>query len=149
FSDLIEDFSIGSSFKSKSDGFSIGALHWTSEIDNFDSETSLNAIKEAYDTPTAIDDVKELSPADNSVFNTYPNPFMSQVQVEFSVDKNSHVRVAVYNSIGRLVKILVDEKRNTGIHKITWNADNMPAGIYYCSFMSEGKIKTSKMILTK
>ncbi|NQU52891.1 MAG: hypothetical protein HQ522_10175, partial [Bacteroidetes bacterium] len=48
FSDLIEDFSIGSSFKSKSDGFSIGALHWTSEIDNFDSETSLNAIKEAY-----------------------------------------------------------------------------------------------------
>jgi hypothetical protein len=132
---------------SKSDGFSIGALHWTGEINGFSSEASLSAIKEAYDTPTAIDD-KE-SPADNSVFNTYPNPFKSSVQIEYSVKLNSNVRLAIYNSVGSLVKILVDGERTTGIHKESWNASDMPAGIYYCTIVSEGQMKTAKLILTK
>ena len=148
FSDLIEDFSIGSGFKSKSDGYSIGALHWTGEINNFSSEASLSAIQQAYDTPTAID-YKELSPADNSVFNTYPNPFKSSVQIEYSVKLNSHVRLAIHNSVGSLVKILVDGEHTTGIHEESWNASDMPAGIYYCTIVSNGQMKTAKLILTK
>lgn len=148
FSDLIEDFSIGSDFKSKSDGYSIGALHWTGEINTFSSEASLSAVKEAYDTPTALDET-ELSLADNTIFKTYPNPFKSSVQIEYSVNQNSHVKLAIYNSVGSLVKILVDGERTTGFHKESWNASDMPSGIYYCTIVSEGQMKTSKMILAK
>ena len=48
FTDMPEDFSYTANYKSQSDGHSIGALHWTNEIDSYDSETSLNSIKTAY-----------------------------------------------------------------------------------------------------
>jgi hypothetical protein len=148
FSDLIEDFSIGAGFKSESDGFSIGALHWTDEINDFDSESSLNAILQAYETEVSIEDANLAASAFPGL-RTYPNPFKSAVQVEFSMKNHSHVKLEVYNSIGSLVVVLVDEERSEGVHTVTWDASQMPAGIYYCSFMHDGQISTSKMILTK
>jgi len=148
FSDMIEDFSIGASFKSESDGYSIGALHWTSEIDGFDSESSLSAILQAYETEVSNKDAN-LTASGYPGLKTYPNPFESAVQVEFSMENHSHVTLKVYNSIGSLVKVLVDEERSEGLHTVIWDATHMPSGIYYCSFMNEGQISTSKMILTK
>jgi hypothetical protein len=68
-SDLTEDFSISSSFISTNDGHSIGALHWTNEITNFDSEESLNKIIAAYNsaiTPALADTLYIASGQENA-----------------------------------------------------------------------------------
>ena len=56
-SDFIENFSYNADINSTLDGFSIGALHWTDEIDSYDPEEGLTAILAGYEaavmsTPT-------------------------------------------------------------------------------------------------
>ena len=68
-SDMIEDFSIGS-FTSNIDGHTIGALHWTSEIDSYDPVDGLADIIAAYNSTLSVDEIA------NNIFElkSYPNP---------------------------------------------------------------------------
>jgi len=145
FSDLIEDFSISSSFASNIDGFSIGALHWTSEIDSYDPVDGLADIIAAYQSTLSID---EVGPMNVFELKTSPNPFNTNTSIAFNMPSSSHVKISVYNILGAHIATLVDGVTDAGQQSVSWNAKDVKPGLYFCKLESGTLSKTIKMLKT-
>jgi len=147
FADLIEDFSINPSFTSTLDGHTIGALHWTEEIDNFDQAASLSGILNGY-ASAIITDVKEADIFVNAAKN-FPNPFREMTVINFELKERTAVRLTVSNMYGQQIATLIDGDLSVGQHNITWDAAGVSSGVYLFTFEA-GEFRTSKkMMVTK
>ena len=69
-------------------------------------------------------------PADFSLEQNYPNPFNPATTIKFSVPSGQNVKIDVYNSIGQFVKELVNQFYTSGSYSITFNAVDLPSGVY-------------------
>ncbi len=93
-------------------------------------------------------------PYDFILEQNYPNPFNPETKIEFSVPKDTKVKIKIYDALGRKIKILLNKNVKAGIHKISWNGkDNFgsdtASGIYIYSLESENIILSKKMILLR
>lgn len=79
----------------------------------------------------------------------YPNPFNPQTTIPYELSQETEVKLTVWNMIGQKVATLVDGMVEAGTHEETWNASNMPSGIYIARFEVGGKVFTRKMTLIK
>jgi hypothetical protein len=79
----------------------------------------------------------------------YPNPFNPSTIIKYSIPANSFVQIRVYDVIGREVSTLVKAQMNAGTYNVTFNADNMPSGIYFYRIEAGNFVQTRKMILLK
>ena len=60
---------------------------------------------------TITDDV---SPSQFGITGNYPNPFNPDTKIEYNVEASGHVTLKIYDIMGRLVKTLVDEHKESG-----------------------------------
>ncbi|MGC8898535.1 MAG: T9SS type A sorting domain-containing protein, partial [Bacteroidota bacterium] len=65
-------------------------------------------------------------PGSFALEQNYPNPFNPSTTISFDVPKQSHLRLAIYDVLGRQVKTLVDEEKNPGRYSVTFDASNLP-----------------------
>lgn len=61
----------------------------------------------------------------------YPNPFSEIVHLELEIINPSPVSIQVFNVIGGKVADLSVGFMERGQHQLTWNASNLPAGLYF------------------
>lgn len=142
-SDMIEDFSIGS-FTSNIDGHTIGALHWTSEIDSYDPVDGLADIIAAYNSSLSVDEIA------NNIFElkSYPNPSNNEAVIQFNMPTGSNLKMSVYNILGAHIATLVDnESYAAGVHSIKWNTSDVNSGLYFCKLETGNASQTLKMIV--
>ena len=81
--------------------------------------------------------------------DAWPNPFNPVTRISYSVPEAMPVRLAIYDVTGRLVELLVDGTRSAGEHFVTWEAKNVPSGIYFYRLEAASVVETRKMILLK
>ncbi len=80
----------------------------------------------------------------------YPNPFNPTTQISFSVQKTSQARLAVYNLLGQEVALLFSgEVTAKTFYSITFDAKNLPSGMYMYSLRTAGGSEVKKMCLLK
>jgi len=79
----------------------------------------------------------------------YPNPFNPSTVVKYQLAKNSIVTINVYDVLGREVKTLVNEWQIAGNHSFTFNASNLPSGMYFYRIQAGGNSETKKLLLLK
>jgi hypothetical protein len=88
-----------------------------------------------------------------SLEQNYPNPFNPVTTIRFTVDKSGFVNLSVFNSLGELVKTLVDEVKNPGVYSVIFNAgsvkDRLPSGIYFAKMQTTTGSATKKLVLLK
>jgi flagellar hook assembly protein FlgD len=65
-----------------------------------------------------------------------------------------HVRVAVYDMLGRLVRTVRDEESPAGTGRAVWDREEergrrVSAGIYFCELQAGGKAERRKLILVR
>ncbi|MDX1699707.1 MAG: peptidylprolyl isomerase [Melioribacteraceae bacterium] len=98
-------------------------------------------------------DVSSLSdlnlPAEYSLKQNYPNPFNPNTIVTYSLPRRGNVLLSIYNSIGELIKVLIDKDHNAGEYNITFNGSYLTSGVYYLNFRAEDYSKTIKLVLMK
>jgi hypothetical protein len=84
-----------------------------------------------------------------------PNPFNPSTQIAFSLDRSGWTRLAVYSLDGRLVKILVDDVRPAGQHRVSWqgqdqSGSSVGSGLYlYRLTAPDGTRRVGQMTLLK
>ena len=76
----------------------------------------------------------------------YPNPFKYQTRFRYTLLKHGHVRLSIFDSMGRLVRILVDEEQSEGPHELMLNAENLKPGMYFYNLETESIAQTGKLI---
>jgi hypothetical protein len=79
----------------------------------------------------------------------YPNPFNPSTAIEYYVQKLSHVKLIIYNTIGQKVQTLVDGEKVPGLYAVEFNAANLPSGIYFYRLEATNFVETRKMILMR
>jgi hypothetical protein len=83
-----------------------------------------------------------------------PNPFNPETEIRFELAKTSHVRITVYDLMGRRVVQLFDEVRGAGQNMVTWRGRDergraVPSGAYYIRLEASGSVDTRKVMLLK
>lgn len=79
----------------------------------------------------------------------YPNPFDQSTTLQFSSSVQGDVSVVLYDDIGRVVKILYQDKVETGkVYELQVTAGDMSAGIGLCVLRhSDGTVLVQKLIM--
>jgi len=88
----------------------------------------------------------------------FPNPFNPSTSIQFGLPEASNVRLTVHDLLGREVGVLLNGRRNAGVHEVTWNGlssngTGISSGVYVYRLeaRSEGKtfVSMKKMLLMK
>jgi len=88
-------------------------------------------------------------PQECLLHQNYPNPFNPSTQITYTLEKASNVSLTVYDILGREIATLVNGKNEPGEHTVTWNAEKVPSGVYFCRLNAGSFVQTKKMILMK
>lgn len=84
-----------------------------------------------------------------ALYPHFPNPVVSSTTLRYSIPAHGMVRLAVYDLLGREVRVLVDEIRAAGIHAIQFPALDLPSGTYFYRLDTEGGIFTRSLLLIR
>jgi len=88
-------------------------------------------------------------PAEFSLGQNRPNPFNPTTTIDYSLPQESHVKIAVYNTLGQQVDVLVDAVQPTGHHSLGWDASGLASGVYFYRIETEGYTESKRMFLLK
>ncbi|UCE24178.1 MAG: T9SS type A sorting domain-containing protein [Candidatus Zixiibacteriota bacterium] len=98
-----------------------------------------------------IDEAKPMTgiPASVELKGNYPNPFNPATGISFGIPKTTHVRLEIFNIMGRRVATVVDETMSAGYHNVTWDGSKVGSGVYLYRLTADNKTLTKKMLLVK
>lgn len=88
-------------------------------------------------------------PISIKLYQNYPNPFNPNTVIDYYINERSRVKLEIYDSIGRKVKVLVDEIQQKGFHVAPFNAKDLSSGIYFYRLNTENESTIKKMTLVK
>ena len=103
-----------------------------------------------YSPATSVDNSADNKTVDSfSLSQNFPNPFNPSTSISYSVPERTHVKIAVFNSVGQSVSILVDGVRLPGNYEVTFDGSNLTSGIYFYKIITDKLVETKRMILVK
>ena len=97
---------------------------------------------------TAVNKLLE-GPTEFKLLQNYPNPFNPTTVIEYQLPVASYVSLKVYDILGREVAVLVNENKIAGYYNVTFNAKNMPSGVYFYRITTGSYSNVKKLILLK
>ncbi len=97
---------------------------------------------------TSIDNIIEL-PKALSLSQNYPNPFNASTIISYDLPEQAHVRLTIYDILGRQVAMPVDRMQGAGEYQVLWNADDYSTGIYFARVRYLDKSESIKMLMVK
>ena len=83
------------------------------------------------------------------LYQNYPNPFNPTTSIRFDLKKTSHVKLIVYDILGREVALLVNEKLGYGGYTVDWYAKGYTSGVYFYKLITDKYVDVKKMVLIK
>ena len=104
---------------------------------------------------TAIDDIQFKVGGESDVaaatlaLEAYPNPFNPTTSFSFVLAAQVHVRLTVYDMLGREVQSLVNGIRESGPHEISFDAGHLPSGSYMYRLETPAGTLTRHVLLLK
>ena len=97
----------------------------------------------------AIDEKVVLLSAVFKLNPAYPNPFNPSTNIHWQLDKSCDYELAVFNILGQKVDVISGDFGLAGSYTKTWNANNLPTGVYFIQLSSGNRKLTQKVILLK
>jgi Zn-dependent metalloprotease len=83
------------------------------------------------------------------LYDNYPNPFNPTTTIEFEVPDPGWVELAVLDVLGREVDILINGPLHSGHHRIDFNAQQLPSGIYFYRLQTTYEMTLKKMMVLR
>lgn len=88
-------------------------------------------------------------PIEFSVEQNYPNPFNPNTKINYTLPSTLYTTLKIYNTLGELVKVIVDGVQEGGIHTALVNAEDLSAGVYIYKIQAGEFVSSKKMLLLK
>ncbi len=106
---------------------------------------------------TAVEEEAEKLPAKSFLGqqpileDNFPNPFISQTLIRYTLPQDCRVNLGIYNSSGILVRLLKDETEKAGFHRVIWDGydakgQKVSRGIYFVRLEADGFTAMKKMV---
>jgi len=81
--------------------------------------------------------------------SAYPNPFNPKTVISYELLDEGFVNLAIFDSRGQKVDVLVNTILTDGSYRAEWDASNLPSGPYFAKLSANGFTKTRKIMLIK
>lgn len=93
----------------------------------------------------------ETIPVGFKLEQNFPNPFNPETVITYQIPKSAHVKLQVYDSLGRKISTLVDEYKQAGSYNSVFSIvhSSLSSGVYYYSISANDFFQTKKMLLVK
>jgi hypothetical protein len=82
-----------------------------------------------------------------------PNPFRDHTTLRYALPEAQHVRVEVYDLLGRRVETLVDRRQEAGFHRASWTANGsrrpVASGTYLIRWAAGGEQHVEQVVLVR
>ena len=114
----------------------------------------LDDVKLVANGTVGIDNHITRKPSEFVLEQNFPNPFNPITAIQYNVPFDSHVKIIIYDLVGREVNTIVNEIKVMGNHMIHWNGkDNfgqtVSGGIYFYKLQAGDFTQTRKMLLLR
>jgi len=83
------------------------------------------------------------------LYQNYPNPFNPSTKINFNLAKRTHVKLSVFDLMGREIKVLVDDVKSPGKYETEFKSENIASGIYFYRIETSSFVSIKKMLLLK
>jgi len=127
------------------------AYTWTASVsDGLVSVASVDTFTfRTSSTVTATGGLASDLPKEYALRQNYPNPFNPSTTISFDIPRQSHVKLVIYDVLGRQVRTLVDEEKVPGRYTVNFDASNLPSGVYLCRIAAGDFTQVRKMLVVK
>jgi hypothetical protein len=78
-----------------------------------------------------------------------PNPFSNYTSIEYVLEHDATVYLSICDYLGKEVEVVMNERQTKGKHQVQWNAEGMPAGIYFYQLTAGSQSSTGKMVVVR
>jgi hypothetical protein len=138
--------------------FTVGDLFKGSldEIELFNRVLTPQEVNSIYSAGSAgkckpTTDIKESEkiPEKFDMMQCYPNPFNPSTTISYNIPRVSFVKIAVYDILGKEIRVLVNEAKSPGQYEIVFDAKGLSSGIYFYVIRTGEFTQSKKMILMK
>ncbi|MGE5499501.1 MAG: FlgD immunoglobulin-like domain containing protein, partial [Syntrophothermus sp.] len=97
---------------------------------------------------------KNTGRSDFHLAQNYPNPFNPSTNIRYTLNRESRVKIAVYNSAGQEIKELANSNQDAGTYTVRWDGRNnygsdAASGVYYYKITSGNYTESKKMVLIR
>jgi len=86
---------------------------------------------------------------DHFLLRNYPNPFNPSTTIAIQIPQQDHLSLKIFDLLGREIVSLLDDDVQAGTRLVTWNASNLPSGIYIAQLRTSREAHNLKMVLLK
>jgi hypothetical protein len=90
-----------------------------------------------------------LLPTGIDVWPNYPNPFSDVTSFTFKLGEAAHVRLAIYDAMGREVAVVTDTDYDRGVHSAVLRSGALPSGMYFYRLTTDEGVIQRKMMLMR
>ena len=101
----------------------------------------------ALDSITAVDE--EPHALNFNVAEPRPNPFNPSTVIEYTIPEETRVIIKAYTILGQQAAVIADTQKAAGRHSVTWNASDLPSGVYIVTVRSGSYFDAKKTLLLK
>lgn len=96
-----------------------------------------------------IADRKEIIISDLKLQQNFPNPFNKTTTFSWQIPKHSFLSLEIINMNGQLIETVVSGQFPAGNYNYTWNAGNLPGGLYYYRLKTDDFFEMKKLLIMK
>ncbi len=76
-----------------------------------------------------------------------PNPFLGSTTIRYDLPEDAHVRITVFDALGRQVATLVDRQQRAGADKtVRFDAQGLPSGVYFYRVEAGEAVASGQMV---
>jgi len=93
--------------------------------------------------------VNATTPYKFSLHQNYPNPFNPSTTIKFDISNTANVKLVIYDILGRVVDVLVNQSLAAGNYSIIYTNKNLSSGIYFYELTAGDFKDIKKMSLVK
>jgi hypothetical protein len=79
----------------------------------------------------------------------YPNPFNPSTTIPYGLTERSHVSLAVYNTLGQQVALLLNGEAGAGYHDVQFDASSLPSGVYFYRLQAGSYTGTKRLLVVR
>ncbi len=91
----------------------------------------------------------ELAPVTYTLYQNYPNPFNPSTVIRYALPAAGMVTIDVFNALGEKVATLLNGEVEAGYNQVSFDATNLPSGLYFYRIQSGDFTSIKKMLLMK
>ena len=99
--------------------------------------------------PVGVWNISSGIPMNFELSQNFPNPFNPSTNIAFLVSKYSNVKINVYDSQGKEVVTLLNERLSAGSYRVDFDGTGYSSGIYFYKMETEDFVQTKSMVLLK